>query len=132
MLLTMVILLALSSAFLEVKLAKALPIWHKMSVKSQAFNLLGSIALSYVLGMLFGASGLIALMAGIVSTVITVPYYSGLRYIEDNETKVTENVQIVKDAGRGIWFFVKFIGFPFRVVRKITQFFARKGATLNA
>jgi len=88
MILTMGLILGLASAFIEIKFVKSsakfayimehgykLPLlpW---TVSAQFINITFSMLLSVVLGMFFGATGLVALFAGIVSTCITQPYYS--------------------------------------------------------
>lgn len=88
MILTMGLVLGIASAFIEIKLVKGSP-WfaHVMEVglnipltpwtiSAQMINIVFSVLLSALLGVFFGATGLVALFAGIVSTCITQPYYS--------------------------------------------------------
>lgn len=83
--LTMVFLLAIMSAALELMIAAQIPIWRQWSHKSKLFNLVNSIVLSYLVGIAFGAQGLIAMTAGVLSTFMTIPGYAFLHWNYDTE-----------------------------------------------
>lgn len=82
--LTMVILLSVFSAALELMIAAKIPLWRQWSYKSKLFNLLNSLLLSYLVGMAFGAQGLIAMTAGVLSTFLTIPGYTILYWNYDS------------------------------------------------
>lgn len=82
--LTMVLLLAIMSAALELMIAAKIPLWRKWSYKSKLFNLLNSLFLSYLVGIAFGAQGLIAMTAGVLSTFLTIPGYTFLYWNHDS------------------------------------------------
>jgi hypothetical protein len=81
--LTFVILLAFMSTALELMIAAKIPLIRKFSHKSKLFNLLNSLFLSYLIGVAFGASGLIAMTAGILSTMLSIPGYTFLYWNYD-------------------------------------------------
>jgi len=88
--LTMVFLLAIMSTVLELMIAANIPWWRQWSHKSKLFNLLNSMFLSYFIGLAFGAQGLIALTAGVLSTFLTIPGYSYLNWNYDSEVAKTK------------------------------------------
>lgn len=82
--LTFVILLAIMSTALELMIAAKIPLMRRLSHKSKLFNLLNSLFLSYLMGLAFGASGLIAMTAGVLSTMLSVPGYTFLYWNYDS------------------------------------------------
>jgi hypothetical protein len=80
----MMLILAITSAVLELMIAAKVPFWRRLSAESGLFNLLNSLVLSYIMGLAFGASGLIAMGAGVISTVLTVPGYKFLHWNYDS------------------------------------------------
>lgn len=83
MLLSMMLILAVTSCALELMIAAKVPAWRRLSAKSPLFNLVNSLAISFVMGMAFGASGLIAMGAGVISTILSVPGYQFLKWNYD-------------------------------------------------
>lgn len=81
--LTFVILLAIMSTALELMIAAKIPFMRKFAHKSKLFNLLNSLFLSYLMGIAFGATGLIAMTAGILSTIMSIPGYTFLYWNYD-------------------------------------------------
>lgn len=75
-----VIILAVMSTALELMIAAKIPLWRRLSHKSKLFNLLNSLFLSYIMGLAFGATGLIAMTAGVLSTMLSVPGYALLNW----------------------------------------------------
>ena len=84
MLLSMMIILAVTSAILELMIAAKVPAWRRLSGTSALFNLTNSLVLSWLVGIAFGAAGLIAMGAGVISTVLTVPGYKFLYWNYDS------------------------------------------------
>ena len=83
--LMIIIGLAVVSTVLELMLAAQIPAWRKWSHKSKLFNLVNSLFLSYLIGIAFGAQGLIAMSAGVLSTMLTIPGYYYLHWNYDSE-----------------------------------------------
>jgi hypothetical protein len=83
MLLSMMLILAITSALLELMIAAKIPAWRRLSAKSPLFNLLNSLFISFMVGIAFGASGLIAMGSGVISTLLTVPGYAFLKWNYD-------------------------------------------------
>lgn len=85
MLLTMMIILAITSTLVELMIATRIKWWRTKSYDSKLFNMLNSLFLSFLIGFAFSASGLIAMGAGVVSTVLSVPGYQFLHWNYDSE-----------------------------------------------
>ena len=83
MLLSMMIILSITSCALELMIASKVPIWRRLSGKYPLFNLLNSLVISFVMGIAFGAAGLVTLGAGIISTIMSVPGYKFLYWNYD-------------------------------------------------
>jgi hypothetical protein len=86
MLFSMMIILAITSCLLELMIAARVPIWRRWSSASPLFNLINSLFISFVMGVAFGAAGLVALGAGIISTILSVPGYKFLHWNYDSPT----------------------------------------------
>lgn len=82
--LSFVIILSVMSTVLELMIAAKIPAWRRLSHRNKIFNLLNSIFISYLVGIAFGAAGLIAMTAGIVSTILSIPGYSLLHWAYDS------------------------------------------------
>ena len=83
--LIMAFMLAIMSAALELMIAAQVPLWRQWSHRSKLFNLLNSMVLSYLIGIAFGAQGLIAMTSGVLSTFLTIPGYAFLNWNYDTE-----------------------------------------------
>lgn len=123
MLLSMMIILAVTSSVLELMIAAKIPAWRRLSGKSPLFNLLNSLFLSFIIGIAFGASGLIAMGAGVISTVLSVPGYKFLYWNYDSPQALRHGgnmmkhvkikwVQAFKDLAKVIYAIIRVITFP--------------------
>ena len=81
---TLAIMLALASTIIEMSLAAKFPVWRRAAKKNKTINMIISILLSFVLGIMFGAGGLIAMSAGMMSTVFSIPGYAFLEWAYDS------------------------------------------------
>jgi len=135
MLLSMMVILAITSTILELMIAARVPIWRKLSYKYPLFNLVNSLFLSFIVGIAFGANGLVALGAGVISTILSFPGYKFLHYNYDSEEalllgksryahfsdtlKVTIDKwrSVLKDFFKVVYIIVKIITLPIIVVR---------------
>lgn len=88
--------LAFASAVVELVFASKFPAWRKAAKRNKAVNLTISIALSFVLGILFGAAGLIAMSAAIISTVLVIPGYAFLEWAYDSPQAQTRGGNLIK------------------------------------
>ena len=88
MLFNMMIVLAVTSCVLELMIAAKIPIWRRLSGRYPLFNLLNSLVISFVMGLAFGAAGLIAMGAGVISTVLSVPGYQLLKWNYDTPSAI--------------------------------------------
>lgn len=123
MLLTMMLILAVTSSVLELMIAAKVPAWRRLSAKSPLFNLLNSLFISFLMGVAFGAGGLIAMGAGVISTVISVPGYKFLYWNYDSEQALAHGgnmmrhiknkwSQALKDLAKVIYSIIRVITFP--------------------
>jgi hypothetical protein len=123
MLLSMMLILAVTSTVLELMIAAKVPAWRKLSAKNPLFNLLNSLFLSFLVGIAFGASGLIAMGSGVISTVISVPGYKFLYWNYDSPMAQNHNgnmmahikkkwTQAFKDLAKVIYSVIRVITFP--------------------
>lgn len=135
-------ILAIASSFFELMIAAKIPIWRRLSAQSLLFNLANSMVLSYVVGIMFGASGLIAMTAGIFSTILSIPGYKFLYwnfdspgaqarggnqmvYLRENvhakreafHTQMEPWVQLGRDLSKLIYKILRVITFPFWFAR---------------
>ena len=81
---TLAIMLALASTIIEISFAAKVPVWRKAAKKNKTINMIISILLSFILGILFGAGGLIAMSAAMISTVLSIPGYAFLEWAYDS------------------------------------------------
>lgn len=79
-----VIVLTLASFMFEMIIASKTPTWRKNAKKYKMVNLALSVMLSFVMGILFGAAGLIVMTAAILSTLISIPGYTFLYWCYDS------------------------------------------------
>lgn len=84
MLFSMMIVLAVTSCLLELMIAARVPVWRRWSGASPLFNLINSLFISFIMGIAFGAAGLVALGAGVISTILSVPGYKFLYWNYDS------------------------------------------------
>jgi len=82
--LMMMIMLAVSSTIVEMMFAANFPAWRINAHKYKWFNMAVSILISFILGFAFGAAGLIALGAAMVSTMLSIPGYAFLHWNYDS------------------------------------------------
>jgi glucan phosphoethanolaminetransferase (alkaline phosphatase superfamily) len=123
MLLSMMIILAITSTILELMIASKIKWWRQKSYQSKLFNMLNSLFLSFLIGLAFSASGLIAMGAGVISTVLTVPGYQFLHWNYDSEQAQKHNgnmmqhmkskwLQTIKDFFTLVYKILRIITFP--------------------
>jgi len=123
MLLSMMIILAITSTILELMIASKIKWWRQKSYQSKLFNMLNSLFLSFLIGLAFSASGLIAMGAGVISTVLTVPGYKFLHWNYDSEQAQKHNgnmmqhmkskwLQTIKDFFTLVYKILRIITFP--------------------
>lgn len=118
MLLSMMLILAITSTLLELMIAAKVPAWRRLSAKSPLFNLLNSLFLSFLVGIAFGAAGLIAMGAGVISTVLSVPGYQFLYWNYDSPQAKNYPGGIMKHKKKE---FFGTIGILFRFIYKVIR-----------
>lgn len=140
MFMTMVWILALASAFIELYAAFKIPVYMKVTERFPLLALVVSITLSWFLGHIFGAAGLIALMGGLVSTMITLGCYRILAKVHDGTVaaktaKFREDwesaKQLSKDLWKVIYFCIRVVTFPIWGYRSVKGWCSRMKARLS-
>lgn len=144
MFLSMMLILAVTSTLLELMIAAKIPAWRRLSARSPLFNLLNSLFISFLTGLAFGAAGLIAMGAGVISTVLSVPGYQFLHWNYDSamaqrnggsmyKYTVKKWSQTFKDFFQLIYKIMRVMTAPIwitrSVVTKLNAFKARRAAT---
>lgn len=137
MLFSMMLVLAVTSCALELMIAAKVPIWRQLSGKYPLFNLLNSLFISFVMGIAFGSAGLVAMGAGVISTILSVPGYKFLYWNYDTpEAKARGGSQVkyykanfdtqfqkwkiaLSDLTKLTYNFIKFITLPIWLTRAI-------------
>lgn len=74
-----IVVLTIASCFFEYKIVTKVPVVGWLLRKYPVASLLFSLGLSMLLGMFFGAAGVMVFVAGICSTMIMVPVYALMR-----------------------------------------------------
>jgi len=82
----MMIMLAVSSTIVEMMFAANFATWRQYAHQYKWFNMTVSVFISFILGVAFGAGGLIALGAAMVSTVLSIPGYAFLHLNYDSDS----------------------------------------------
>jgi hypothetical protein len=121
MLLSMMLVLAVASAIFEISIAHKVPFYRKLAGRYLVINLVGSMVLSFVMGLAFGAAGLVVMGAGIISTVLVIPYYKGIAWWDNGGAETWAQFrQTMTDFGNLIYKLIRFMTFPFRALRWIS------------
>jgi hypothetical protein len=100
---TMAIVLGLGSAFIEMRILKSVPLLAAWNRRSMAFGLALSFIISAAIGMLFGASGLVVMMAGVISTVCTEPIHELRRRMAKSNGAAKARIDSYKQAADGTY-----------------------------
>lgn len=90
------LVLAFASAALELTLAAKIPAWRRAARRNKAVNLTISIFLSFIIGLLFGAAGLIVMSAAVLSTVLVIPGYAFLEWAYDSPQASQHEGNLIK------------------------------------
>lgn len=126
----LVILLSICSALVELTFASKFPVWRQAAKRNKAINLTISIIISFVLGIAFGAAGLITMASAIISTVLVIPGYAFLEWAYDspqaaqrggNQLKYYSDKTkiVISDLTKMIYKILRIITFPiwgFRII----------------
>lgn len=143
MLFSMMIALAISSTLVEMMFAARIPAWRKNAHKYKWVNMTLSILLSFILGVMFGAAGLITLGAAMISTVLSIPGYTFLHWAYDSPQALKHNGNMIlhlrakwgqafRDLAKVIYGIIKIITFPIwatrAVIIKLNSFKQRRTA----
>lgn len=149
MLLTMMVMLAIASTVVELMFAAKIPAWRKNAHKIKWFNMVISIALSFILGIAFGAAGIIALGAAMISTVLSIPGYAFLHWNYDSpqaikggapvleqyrnniSSQIDRTKKLLVDLCKLFYFIGKVITIPFWLPEKISNSFKQSTSKIT-
>lgn len=151
MLLTMGIIIGLVSTFTEIKLVHGLPAIKRLylhgafGIDGIVFNTAGSFVLSFIIGTLFGADGLVVMFGGVVGAALSQFYFSvegftqkrgwsaagakkslhhnmdQIRKAKDTTVRVANDFkQPVQDLGRLVLILLRIITLPFIALRALS------------
>lgn len=133
------ITLAVASFLVEMMIASKVPLMRQLAKNNLLVNLAISLGLSYFIGIMFGAIGLTAMTAAIISTLMSVPGYAFLEWTYDSEKAHAEGgnrikhkkeqvqvttkkwTQTLSDFFKIIYGILKVITFPIWIIRSITS-----------
>lgn len=133
------ITLAIASFLVEMMIASKVPLMRQLAKNNLLVNLTISLGLSYFIGIMFGAIGLTAMTAAIISTLMSVPGYAFLEWAYDSEEAHAEGgnrikhkkeqvqvttkkwTQTLSDFFKIIYGILKVITFPIWIIRSITN-----------
>lgn len=135
MLFSMMITLAVCSSLLEITLAARIKPWRMFCAKYSSANMIVSLMLSYIIGIAFGAEGLIAMGAGVISTILSYPGYKFLYWNYDSPQAIAQGgnrssfyyhkwKEVIVDFGNMVYKTLRLITFPIRIIRKIRNKFS--------
>jgi len=127
-----VIILTLASFLFEMLIAARIPSWRQNAKKYKMFNLIISVFLSFVMGALFGAAGLIVMTAAILSTLLSIPGYAFLYWCFDSpqahinggnqyQYYKTKTVTVISDLIKLVYKILRIITFPIWGTRFLMQ-----------
>ena len=132
MLFSMMIALAIASSIVELMFAAKIVWWRQNAYRLKWFNMAISLVLSWILGLMFGAAGLIVMGAAMISTAMSIPGYAFLHWNYDSPQAARHGgnmlshirkkwVQAFKDLAKVIYTVIKVITFPIWIARWMYQ-----------
>ena len=144
------IMLAIASTIVEMMFAANFPTWRRLAHEFKWFNMTISILLSFIIGVAFGAGGLIAMTAGLISTVFSIPGYAFLHWNYDTpkaqslgttrtnhmktktKTKFAKGKELASDLGKVAYGTGKVITAPIWIPRKASHKYKAFKAKYNS
>lgn len=126
--LAMMIMLAISSTVVEMMFAANFSGWRRNAHKFKWVNMVISIGVSYILGLAFGAHGLIVMGSAMISTVLSIPGYMFLHYNYDTNLakkykgglfmhNLNKWKQVISDLFKIIYKILRIITAPIWIIR---------------
>lgn len=147
MYLTMSLMLAFASIVLEAFLVWNIPAIHRFYTSGKAgriANAVNSVLLSFALGTVFGAEGLVAMSAAMISTMISISgLYDGLEWVRTHMDEVTKVKQDTLDTIRKgavatrdivamIYGLVQIVTWPMRMLVKLSQWYQQREPIISS
>lgn len=134
--------LAFFSAVFELSIAYKWDWWRKKAAHSLLVSAIGSIGLSFVLGTMFGAHGLISMIGGMMSTGMVLVGYPVLEWYIQNQARFKEGVEKAKaaiisskqtliDFAMFFWRIIRLLTWPFRAKRAVQAKFSQISNHIN-
>lgn len=139
----MMIALAIASSIVEMMFAASFPVWRRNAHRLKWVNMTISLILSAVLGVVFGAAGLIVMGAGMISTAMSIPGYAFLHWNYDTpyaqqfeggllKHNLAKWRVVISDFGKVLYKFLRVITFPIWGMRIIIQKYQNVKSKYNA
>lgn len=133
MLLTMAILLGLVAAFIELRTSFSIPFVRTAIERFSVLGVAFSIALSVLIGSIFGAAGLVVMLGALIATTITQPVYIVYGKVKRTGVDVNARVNEVKELFKPFLSFFKFglyvMFLPFILTYKLMKWNANRHVT---
>lgn len=122
--LTLMLILTAVSAVIELAIVSKVPVLGHLFDKLWLIGMFWSIGLSWFLGTIFGAAGLIALSAGLLSTCVTMVVYR-FHLMEAahsfKQNQLPKIVQVGRDVLRVMYITLRIITFPIWATRAVIR-----------
>lgn len=126
------LVLAFAASAFELTLASKFPAWRRAAKRNKAINLILSVSLSFIIGVMFGAAGLIVMTAAILSTILSIPGYAFLEWAYDSPQAQARGGNLIKyysdkwkmalsDLAKLIYKIIRIITFPIWITRDLIQ-----------
>lgn len=136
MIITASFIVAFFSFLIEAVMAFKIPAWKRLGIRYTIAGVLMSLILSWLIGLLFGASGIIVMMAGLISTGLSYLMYVGMEYVDTHPKEYQKIVDGIKNAYKQILevtsslvaiikvlgFFAKIVLLPITLVKKAVAY----------
>jgi len=124
------LVIGLFAAFIELRIGLG-TFMREIIAKSAMLGIVFSIALSVLLGSIFGAAGVTVMIIAVVCMTITQPIYMIYNRIRATGREIADVTNDVKKAVSPFWSMFKFafkvMIFPFWLIWKILSFFQSIG-----
>lgn len=123
--LTFAFILGMLSAMIELTIAYKIPAIRRLAANNAIANIALSFLISFTIGFIFGANGLIAMTGAIISLMIGMVGYRVLSFFLDSP-RIQEIKIVAADTVNVSVKTAKVLTSPIRGIRKIKQLKIRK------
>lgn len=118
-------------------------LFFRLRIEGYIYNTLVSFILSYITGAMFGATGLVVMFAGTVSTALSQCYFMAESALQDKgytwttafaeaKTYSTKVVKTLRDVWTVVYFILRLITLPLRIIRSVVRFIGAANLQVQA